>query len=267
MAELKEKATMLILSCDKFSDLWDGHVKQLEEYWPDRGMDTYIVTDKQADKQYENVKIFSAGDSAEWSDRLYKMLETVKTEYVFITLDDYFLIRPVSSEKILNLVGMMDSCGFDYVRLFKRPTRATREPIPGYEKAFYVDSSCNYSVNLYSGIWKTEFLKSCVAEPLNPWQFEVSLPRKACAYGAKCAVSNNDDFVILDVVRKGKLLHSSYNYFRKHPGIYNGNRELNTWGYEIRLGIKTFVGRHAPRPLYRAIKKVMRKFGYQFFSE
>lgn len=267
MVEMNEKMTMLILSCDKFSDLWDGHVKQLEKNWPDRNMETYIITDKQSGKKYTNVKIFSAGDDVEWSDRLLHALEMVKTEYVFITLDDYFLIKPVSSEKIGRLIEMMDQHRLDYVRLFKRPTKATREPIPGYAKAFNVDCSFKYSVNLYSGIWKTEFMKDCVAEPLNPWKFEVELPKMACAYRAKCAVSNNKDFVILDVVRKGKLLHNSYYYFKRHPGIYNRNREVNSWRYEIPLAIKTVVGRYTPMPIHNAIKKVMRKFGYQFFSE
>ena len=190
---MNKKMTMLILSCDKFSDLWDGHVKQLEEYWPDRKMETYIVTDKKSDKKYANVKILSVGDNVEWSDRLLSVLKIVKTEFVFITLDDYFLIKPVFSEKIKRLLMMMDEYSLDYVRLFKRPTKATKEPIIGYTNAFKVDCSQKYSVNLYSGIWKTAFMMNCVAEPLNPWKFEVELPKMACAYGAKCAVSNNKD--------------------------------------------------------------------------
>lgn len=267
MIEMKKKMTMLILSCDKFSDLWDGHVKQLETYWPDREMDTYIVTDKQSKKKYNNVNIFSAGDNVEWSDRLLKALDMVKTEYVFITLDDYFLIRPVSTSKISKLIEMMEQYDLDYVRLFKRPTKATREAIPNFPKAYMIDCGFKYSVNLYSGMWKTKFMKNCVAEPLDPWKFEVELPKMACAYGAKCAVSNNKDFVILDVVRKGKLLHNSHYYFKRHPGIYDGDRKVNSWGYELPLAIKTIVGRYTPMPVHNKIKKVMRKFGYQFFSE
>lgn len=265
--EIKDKITMLILSCDKFSDLWDGHVQQLEKYWPDRNMETYIVTDKKSEKEYDKVKVFSAGDDVEWSERLRKALEMVNTEYIFITLDDYFLIKPVSNDKICKIMDMMHKHNLDYVRLFKRPTKATRNSIDGYTKAFWIDCNFKYSVNLYSGIWKTDFMKSCVVEPLNPWKFEVELPKMACKYGAKCAVSNNKDFVILDVVRKGKLLHNSYFYFKTHPGIYNGNREVNTWGYEISLAIKTVVGRYTPIPVHNAIKRVMRKHGYEFFSD
>ena len=78
--------TMLILSCDKFSDLWDGHVKLLEQNWPDRNMDTIIVTDKQRQVSYPNVKVFAAGEELEWSERLEKVLESISTDYVFLTL-------------------------------------------------------------------------------------------------------------------------------------------------------------------------------------
>lgn len=264
---MQEKITMLILSCDRFSDLWDGHVKQLEKYWPNRMMNTYIVTDKASGKKYQNVKILSAGENVEWSDRLLYALSQISTDYVFITLDDYFLVRSVSTQKIGKLLEMMDSQHFDYVRLYKRPTSATGKSVEGYPGVFYVDSSQDYSVNLYSGIWKTDFLKFCVADPLNPWAFEVALPKMACAYGAKCAVSNNNDFVILDVVRKGKLLHNAHYYFKQNPGIYSGDRAVNSWWYEIRLGVKTIVRRYTPPALRNEIKHTMRKFGYQFFSE
>ena len=77
------KMTMLILSCGLFSDLWDAHVYQLEKYWADRGMDTYIVTDKRQDTSYENVKVIAAGDGVEFTDRLKYALEQIESEYIF----------------------------------------------------------------------------------------------------------------------------------------------------------------------------------------
>lgn len=264
---MKQRMTMLILSCDKFSDLWDGHVKLLEQNWPDRNMDTIIVTDKQRQVSYQNVRVFAAGEELEWSERLEKILDSISTDYVFLTLDDYYLIKKVNTQSIKNMLNLMEETNLDYIRLFKRPTRATREEISECKGVFKIDPGSKYSVNLYSGIWRKKFLSACIGDPMNAWQFEVNLPAEAVKYGAECAVSLNNDFVILDVVRKGKMLHRAYYYFEKHPGIYNGNRDVNTWGYEIRLGIKTIVGRYTPRPIHYAIKRVMRKLGYQFYSE
>ncbi len=263
---MSKNMTMLILSCDKFSDLWDGNVKLLEQNWPDRDMETYIVTDASTDKEYRDIKIIAAGTDREWSERLAFALQSVKTDYVFITLDDYFLVEKVNNSSIVALTDMMDEESIDYVRLFKRPKRATREELPGYTGVKRVDITCNYSVNLYSGIWKKEFIEYCVKKPLNAWEFEVSLHKCAEEYGAKCVVSLRNEYNILDVVRKGKLLHKSARYFKRHPGIYGGNREVNSWGYEIRLFVKTFLSRHLPVFLLKVLRKVFSKFGFHFFS-
>lgn len=266
MLEL-ENMSMLIMSCDKFSDLWDGHVKLLEENWHERGIKTAIVTDAQSDKSYPNVEIISVGTRKEWSERLEFALKLLETEYVFITLDDYFLIDKVDNKSISDLVDIMKNENYDYIRLFPRPKRATGKGLKNHKKVFDVDISCDYSVNLYSGIWKKAFLRSTIREPKNAWQFEVSLPQCAREYGAKCLVSNRKDFKILDVVRKGKLLHKAVRYFKKHPGIYEGKREINTWKYEIRLTVQQQISRHLPVRIKKWLKKMLKKRGFQFYTE
>lgn len=259
--------SLLILSCDAFSDLWDGHVKQLEKNWPDREINTYIVSEGKVTKTYNGVQHISAGTGMEWTDRLAVALNQIKTEFVLITLDDYFLIQPVDNEKIQHLVNIAKQNSLDYIRLFPRPKSATRSRISNNENIFWVDTKESYSVNLYSSIWKVDFLKSMIKKSKNAWQFEVGLNIDATKYGAKCAVSHENEFIILDVVRKGKILHKANRYFKKHPGIYGGNREVQTWKYEIGLGLKTIVGRHAPKFMLEPIRCVMRKFGYKFWSD
>ena len=264
---MSKNMTMLILSCDKFSDLWDGHIKLLEQNWPDRDMETYIVTDAPANKSYPKVQIINAGTDAEWSDRLAYALKHVDTDFVFITLDDYYLIKKVDDKSIVALLEMMEKENIDYVRLFPRPKRATREELPGYKGIRNIDITCNYSVNLYSGLWKKAFIESTVKMPKNAWQFEVLLHKRAEEYGANCVVSQRNEFKILDVVRKGKLLHKSAAYFKRHPGIYEGSREVNTWEYEIKLTIQQQVARHLPRVLHQRVKRIMTRAGMHFYSD
>ena len=259
--------TMLILSCDKYSDLWDGQIKLLEQNWPDRDMKTYIVTDSPSNKCYPGIDVISAGIGVEWSDRLAYALTLVDTDYVFITLDDYYLIKSVNNQSIIALMEMIDEKKIDYVRLFPRPKRATRDELPEYKGIKNIDITCNYSVNLYSGIWRKTFAESTIKEPKNAWQFEVLLHKRAEEYGASCVVSLRNEFQILDVVRKGKLLHRSARYFKKHPGIYMGNREINSWEYEIKLTIKQQAARHLPMPIRNRVKAYLINRGYHFYSD
>ncbi len=264
---LKNKLTCLILSCNKFSDLWDGNIFLFNEYWPDRDFDTYLVTDSSTDREYKGIEILCAGDNLEWSERLSFALSKVKTEFVFITLDDYFLIRPVDSKIISRMISLMESGLYDYLRLFPRPKRATLCELNGYNGVYHVNTSINYSVNLYSGIWRKSFIEFAVREPKSAWAFEVSLSKIARDYRAKCICSYNNDYKILDVVRKGKILHSANRYFKRHPGIYDGHRDIQSWQYEVGLWVKTMIGRHSPRFLYKRIKFVYKALGGHSFID
>ncbi len=258
---LKDKITCLIFSCDKFSDLWDGNLKLFRENWPDRDFETFIITDKPTNRTFTDAKVIAAGENVEWTDRLKYALQFVKTKYVFLTLDDYFLIKPVSSEHMEYYVDLMDGGGYDYIRFFKRPKSATRSELPYFKGVYNVENSCMYSVNLYSCLWAKDFLAYTVKDSRSPWDYEVTLHERAMEYNAKCLVCLNKEYEILDVVRKGKILHNAYWYFLRHPGIYTGHREVQSIWYELRLFFKTEINRHCPNFMRDILRDIYVKCG------
>lgn len=264
--DLKDRLTMVIHSCDKYSDLWDAHVSQLEKYWPDRGINTFIVTDKHNPRDYQNVEILATGDGKELSERTQVMLSEIDTEYVFVTLDDYFLIKPVSNEVISNLLDMMDREQFDYLRLYIHPKCKRSARLKEYGKVYRIDTNVRYSVNLYVGIWRKSFLEKTIREPRDAWRYEVSLSRIAREVGARCAMSNNSEFVILDVVRKGKILNKANRYLKKHK-IYNGTRPVISRWYEVKLWIRTWGVRLAPKFVSDAARNFMIRRGHHYYSQ
>ena len=114
----KRNFEIIISTCEKFSDLWDGNVFYINQNWPNRNTTTYLVTDKESNKVFDGVKIISAGENTEITDRLKKALEEVTSEYVLFTLDDYFLTEPIQDEKIQQAVDFMKSEKIDYLRLY-----------------------------------------------------------------------------------------------------------------------------------------------------
>ncbi len=263
---LADKVTCLIFSCDKFSDLWDGNLKLFRQNWPDRDFKTYIVTDKPTSRTFPDVEIIAAGADVEWSDRLKFALDFVNTDYVFVTLDDYFLIKKVDNKRMEHLVELMINDGYDYIRLFKNPTKATGEKVEGEDDLYYIKTEANYSINLYSGFWSKKFFEYCVREPRSAWMFEVTLHECAVKYKAHCIVSYKEEYKILDVVRKGKILRKAARYFKYHPGIYKGTREQQSLLYEMKLWLKTFVQEHIPKCLFKSVRTIYVKLGGQSFT-
>lgn len=261
---LKNKLTLVINSCDKFSDLWNAHFNFLDSNWLDRDVRTILLTDKETDFTHKGVEVVSAGEGLQYPNRMKKLLPSVTTEYVFITLDDYFPINRIENEKIENLCAIMDREHIDYLRLFPDPNSHKR--FKPYKTIYKIDMRENYAVNLYQGIWRKDFLQSTFQRDLSIWDYEVSLTYIARARNAKCMLGKGKEFEILDVIRKGKLLHKAYRYLKK-KNVELPQRELISYSTELRNFLFDATRKALPRSLANGAKGLMRKFGVSFISD
>lgn len=261
--------SVVISTCDKFSDLWDAHVLLLNQNWADRNVETFLVTDKPTDRTFGHVTVVAAGEGTEITERLRAVLPQVRTEYVLFTLDDYFLTEPISTKAIREDLQIMKKHRIDYLRLFvmtrkSLKNRKAKELEPGI---FLLDNNAgDYIVSLYAGIWRKDFMERTLSKPLNAWQYEVALTTMARQMNARCADSRRGEFPILDVIRKGKVLTKARSYFDRNP-IYNGNRETMKAKDEWMIELRTWLREWLPKPLFHLAKAMMRRRGYTFFSD
>ena len=263
---------IIISTCGKFSDLWDANVRLLNRNWPDRNARTYLVTDDPTDRTFPGVEVVSAGAGREITDRLKTVLDSVSTEYVIFTLEDYFLTERIHQEKIDRALQFLKEYGADYIQLYPQPRGFLRRDGARQTKDFpgiyLVDlSRGNYKVVLTPGIWRTDFMRKTLegTEPMNAWQYEVFLTQRARQLKALCATSNCGEFPYLDVIRKGKILPKAARYFRKHP-IYRSDREVMPWRSAASLEFRGWLKRILPAWLFRAVKKFMIRRGHTFYS-
>ena len=258
----REILSMIISSCDAYSDLWDIHVELLNKNWHDRQINTFIATDKITEKQYSDINIISV-EGLEVPRRLKAVAEKANTKYILVTLDDYFIVDKIDNKKIRRLINIMEKENLDYVRMWPFPH--SNSAMTNYEKMYWVSYDSNYQVNLYPAIWKTDFLVSTCNTDKNVWQYEVSLTETAKIYGARSAISMNDDFPFLDVIRKGKVLHKAKRFLDKNG--YKLEREIVPRRQEIKLDIMYYAKEILPKPILKIIKKILIKCGRKFISD
>jgi hypothetical protein len=266
---MENNFSIIISTCDKFSDLWDAHVLLLNQNWADRNVETFLVTDKPTDRTFENVTVVAAGEGTEITERLRGVMPLIKTEYVLFTLDDYFLTERISTQAVNEDIQIMEKHQIDYLRLFVMTMKSLRnrkaeELEPGI---FLLDNHAgDYIVSLYAGIWRKDFMEKTLTKTLNAWQYEVALTNMARQLNARCADSRRGEFPILDVIRKGKVLTKARKYFDGNP-IYKGNREDMRVKDEWMLEFRTWLREWLPKPLFNLSKAIMRRRGYTFFSD
>lgn len=252
--------TVMIQTCGKFSDLWEPHIHLLNQNWPDRPR-TLLVTDDPAETHFPGVEVFAAGAGLHLPQRLAAVLPRIESKYILLTLDDYFPIYPISTGKITRLVEIMEEENLDYIRLFPDPPSFRRKQ----NGLYAIDLTVDYAVNLYPGIWRKDFLeKTLICADI--WAYEVSLTHTARRENARCALSKGREFPILDVVRKGKLLHKAARYLKKH-GLYHGSREVISRREELRIFVFNTGKKLLPRPARQWVKARLRRRGWRFYSD
>lgn len=261
---LKEKLTLVINSCNKFSDLWQTHIGLLNENWSDRRIETLLVTECDTSSRFDGVRIISAGEGKEYPQRMARALLDIKTEYILITLDDYFPIHKIENSRIERLIEIMDVEKLDYIRLFPDPN--SHKPFKNYKKMYEIPLDVNYAVNLYQGIWRKDFVEKTLRDSQTIWKYEVSLTPIARELGAKCVLSKGGEFEILDVIRKGKLLHKADRWLRKH-NIALPEREVISYKEELRIKVFSIGKKILPKRFAVAVKNKLRKKGFTFFSD
>lgn len=266
----KAEYTVIISTCDKFSDLWDIHFDLMKKAWGDCPAKVILATDNKTDSKYDGVEIISAGEGTEITQRLAKAIEYVNTKYVLFTLDDYFLTEKIYNSKLESAVSFMDDNGVDYLRLYKasrgylkREEAVKSEDFSGFY--FRNISEGNYKISLYPGLWRTDFMKKTLKEPMNAWQYEVALTPMARELSAVCAISNNCEFPFLDVIRKGKLLHRAKRFLNSN-GYSLDSRELISYRGEFKIWFRTKLRHILPRRVFKRAKKIMVNHGHQYYS-
>ena len=156
--------SVLVMSCDGYSDLWEPFFKLFNKYW-DCPYTVYLGTEN---KNYTN----ALKSTGLWTKRLRENLEKIDTKYVIFMLDDFFLRKQVDNKRIEAIIEQFK----DDIAVFNLEM--------GYDKT---DSFCllegfktrskraNYLCSCQPSIWDREKLLGYLQKDMTPWQWETQM--------------------------------------------------------------------------------------------
>ena len=160
--------SVLIYSCDKYSDVWEPFFTLFFRYWecPYR---VYISSET---KKCRVPGVTTLNVNGEWSDLIRQALEQIDTEYVIGMCEDFFMRRRVDEQIIRNCVSEMDAnpniaCfnfekEYDWV-LPSNYAGFGRKPDNGA-----------YRLSCQPTLWRRETLIKLLPENMNAWEWELS---------------------------------------------------------------------------------------------
>jgi hypothetical protein len=151
----KSVCSVLIPSCDAYSDLWIPFFNLFWKHWEDCPFPVYLGNNTQH-FQHPKVQLSHAGHGNNWSHRVRDQIEGVNSPYLLLCLEDSFLRRAVPTDRVSHALEALERLGGHLVRLVRRP--GPDRFAPGLPELGIIDCGAPYRVSTQTAIWKKESL-------------------------------------------------------------------------------------------------------------
>lgn len=281
-----ENCSIIINSCDAYSDVWKPLFSCLKEYWKDCPYQIYLNTEKKS-FYFDNMKITSLNilnkKNIEWGERLLDCLSRIKTEYVIMLFDDFCLEKKVNQKEIDNCLKCMEkNVNIDAFYLVHIFPELINEKLSSYVE---VPLGKNYRLNSAPCIWRKESLMKYTGKIDTAWAWEYFGTFRMDKYkNSKLFMVNNlpdiypYNYSIGGAIHRGKWvkeviepINQKYQLnidFTKR-GFDDNREDINPIGWLIKfniVGVKMIGLRAVSHFLHlhiikRVIKKILSLFG------
>lgn len=199
-----DKLTVLIASCDKHADLWGPFSALWKKFWPDCPFEVALATESPAENSPDFCfgRIIPCTRERNWSIFLSTALREIRTPYVILLCDDYFLCDRVDTATVASLIPLAERFHIGYLPMI--PAAPGRPVFEGDDRLAVYEKGRAYCIGLQAGIWDVRFLQF-LADQEYPsiWQFERRAGFKAAESDFLLAGTRRRAFPFIDAVHKG----------------------------------------------------------------
>lgn len=178
-SEMSPDCCLLVVSCDRYADVWDPFFSLFHRYWTDCPYKVFLSSNMQ---QYSDPAVITVmtGIDLDWSRSLLTAISSPKIQrypYLLVILEDLMLYQHVDTITVQNCLNFLKEGNGNYLRLV---------PIPPPDKPLLVPTwlgeiseGAPYRASLQASIWRREYLRSLLKPGESPWDFEVLASRRS----------------------------------------------------------------------------------------
>lgn len=176
------QAAILVLSCDKYADIWNPFFSFLFKFWNDCPYKIYLGTNE---LKYSDQRVISvpSGSPKDWSNDTISILQQIPEKYVIVILEDYFVYAKPDQHLLDRSIAMMEENKAVFMRIACFPSDHFEDyaydSIPGKEPFVSTRKDARYRVNLQTGIWNREDLIRLIIPGESPWKFELDASERS----------------------------------------------------------------------------------------
>jgi len=162
--------TVLVISCDRYSDLWSPFFSLFWKYWPDCPYPVYLGANEKV-FSHPGVRMALAGPDISWADSARRMMEMMPSQHVLLLLEDFFIRRRIASQEVNSVLQALIELNGGYLRL--KPFPKPDQNVPAFPSIGLIKRGAPYRAALQAAIWKKDVFLRLLEQGETPWQMEL----------------------------------------------------------------------------------------------
>lgn len=171
---LKNNVTLVVNTCDSYSDLWELFYLALDEYWPNRTIPMLYNTERKVELGFSvsNCTLHQS-HAKDWGGRLIHTLDDVETDFVLMVCDDFIIESHFDESLLAQALSWMDKnkdISVFYLDNTKLKAVQTEKSYGGFE---LINDKAEFRLNTAPGLWRKDDLKLFTGKEDSPWAWEV----------------------------------------------------------------------------------------------
>jgi hypothetical protein len=194
----KNLCTILISSCDTYSDLWEPFFTILKNEWQEVN-DYKIILNTESMEYHFNgldvkcLRLYKKGEKIPWGTRLIETLKRIESKYIIFLLDDFFLTGSVDQKKIDCCLNYMEENNNIAVFCFVPSSDSDNmksDKYPGFELR---NKTAKWRLNTQAAIWRRDKLISYIRPHESAWDWEIYGSERSKRYTADFYVQSRGE--------------------------------------------------------------------------
>ena len=202
MEMLSSKITIIVMSCDSYSDIWKYFVMCLDKYWNNKDIKRLLVTDTIVGPIDGFSTVVSCGSNLQWTDRLSRAIDKVETPYILLLLEDFFLKNTIDENIYCEIVDKMDEYN---IGVFKLMPDIGKGIVWSKDNQYLLyEKGQPYRISTLPSIWNKSYLKKLTGVSNSAWQFEREITYYSNQFDEMVLGISGNAFIYAHAIKRGK---------------------------------------------------------------
>lgn len=243
--------SFVVISCDRYQDLWEPFFSCMERYWPDCPFPTYLVTNE-APYERNGVSVIRIGPDRDYASNLIAVANAVPTPWLILWVEDALFTAPVDTRRLLSILDEALAAGAGYVKL------TTDAPLSfdneSGRRIGAVPRGVRYRSAVGTAFYRKDTLLSLLVPGMSAWDVDRSQKSNELAEPFMALTTHEAQRPVLPIINaviKGEWYWPAIGFLRRegYEGVLPGRRRQSVWRY---LYIQVYLLRNA---MYRIVRR------------